>query len=118
MYPLPNQNRYTSRMKWCVRQIDEQTASNLVGNFLHGLDAGAIEVVLVPSCLDEQVGLNVPLHLFHAGDKVVVSPVYLSLTRLTCRVCREGSVSGQISNRNCCSSYSPTSLSNPPLYPL
>lgn len=95
MYPPTKTDTLALTVKWCVKQIDGQTASNLIGNFLHSLDAGAIEVVLVPSCLDEQVGLDVPLHLFHARNKVVVSPVYLSLTRLTCRVCREGLVSSQ-----------------------
>jgi len=100
MYPLPNQNRYINRVKWCVRQIDEQTASNLVGNLLHGLDAGAIEVV--------------SLHLFHAGDKSAVFPVYFSLTKLTCRVCREGSLgfkdqTGILLFRQVLLFYSPTS---------
>ena len=53
-----------------------------INYFLHSLDTGAIEVVLVPSSLDEQVGLDVPLHLLH-GHKVVVPPVHLPLTRLT-----------------------------------
>ena len=55
---------------------------HLVGNLLYGLDAGAIEVVLVAAGLDEEVGLNVALHLLHAEDKVVVSAVYFPFTSL------------------------------------
>ena len=73
------------------RQADRQTkrrlSTHLIGYLLHSLDTGAIEIVLVPSGLDEQVGLDVPLHLLHAGHKVVVPPVHLPLTRLTSCVC-------------------------------
>ena len=50
-----------------------------MGNLLHGLDAGAVEVLFEPAGLNEQVCLDVPLHLLHAGDKVVVSSVDLTL---------------------------------------
>ena len=68
-------------------QTKRRLSTHLIGYLLHSLDTGAIEIVLVPSGLDEQVGLDVPLHLLHAGHKVVVPPVHLPLTRLTSCVC-------------------------------
>ena len=61
----------------------------LLSNFLHSTNRCAIEVVLVVSSLNEEVGLDVFLHLFHTRHKVVVSPVGLPITRLTGCVWRE-----------------------------
>ena len=71
----------------CIPTYTQDTVLALIGYLLHSLDTGAIEVVLVPSGFNEQVGLDVPLHLLHAGHKVVVPPVHLPITRLTSCVC-------------------------------
>ena len=42
-------------------------------------DGGAIEAVVVLTGLDEEVPLDVALHLFDGGDEVVVKPVHLKL---------------------------------------
>ena len=45
----------------------------------HRLHGGAVEVFVVLAGLDEEVALDVALHLLHRGHKVVVAPVHLVL---------------------------------------
>ena len=47
------------------------------GDVDHRLYGGAVEVVVVLSGLDEEVRLDVALHLLHGGHEVVVAPVHL-----------------------------------------
>lgn len=46
-------------------------------HILHGLDTGAVQIIVVLARLDELVLLDVLLHLFSGHHKVVVSPVHL-----------------------------------------
>ena len=58
----------------------------LLSDLLDCTDGGAIQVVLVASGLNEEVGLNVLLHLLHTRHEMIVSSVDLSLSRLTSSV--------------------------------
>ena len=51
----------------------------LEGDVFDGLDAGPVEVVVVLPRLDEEMRLDVGLHLLDAGDEVVVPLVHLVL---------------------------------------
>lgn len=51
--------------------------THLLSDLSDRLDAGSIQVVVVLSCLDEVVVLNVLLHLLPGHHKVVVSAVHL-----------------------------------------
>ena len=55
----------------------------LLCNVAHCPDAGPVEIVLVATSFDEEVGLNVAFHLLNGGDKVVVSPVNFTRARST-----------------------------------
>lgn len=44
-------------------QLNVNECAHLVGNFLDRLNAGAIQVVIVLSCFDKQMVLNVLFHL-------------------------------------------------------
>ena len=63
--------RYLSLSLW---------STNLLGHLLDSPYGGAVEVLLVASSLDEEMGLDVFLHLLHTGDKVVVPPVHFSFS--------------------------------------
>ena len=49
----------------------------LSGHVLHGLDRGAVQVLIVLARLYEEVGLDVGLHLLHRVNEVVVTPIHL-----------------------------------------
>ena len=51
--------------------------TDLLGDFADRLDAGAVQVSVVLSGLDELMTLNVPLHLLTRHDEVVVATVHL-----------------------------------------
>lgn len=51
--------------------------AHLVGDFLDGLYAGSIQVVVVLSSLDELVLLDLSLHELSGGHEVVISAVHL-----------------------------------------
>ena len=72
----------------------------LLSNLLDCTDGGAIQVVLVASGLNEEVGLNVLLHLLHTRHEMIVSSVDLSLSRLTSSVCG-GEVEGSQLSEKC-----------------
>jgi len=54
--------------------------NNLLGDFFHRMNAGAIEIVVKLAGLDEQMVLDVLFHLFSCRHKVVVSAVHLVFT--------------------------------------
>ena len=64
--------------------------THLASNLLYGCDASTIEVVLEPAGLNEQVCPDVPLHLLHTRDKVIVSSVDFTLSGRAGSVWREG----------------------------
>ena len=53
--------------------------TNLKSNVFDGLHTGPVEVFVVLAGLDEEVGLDVRLHLLDAGHKVVIPLVHLVL---------------------------------------
>ena len=63
----------------CMTACMTAVTAYLEGDVFDGLDAGPVEVVVVLPRLDEEVRLDVGLHLLDAGDKVVVSAVHLVL---------------------------------------
>lgn len=49
-------------------------------NFPNGSDGRAVQVVVILAGFDEQVILNVRLHLFPGGDKVIVPVIHLVIS--------------------------------------
>ena len=72
----------------------------LISHFLYSFYTCSIQVVLVSTSLYEQVGLYILLHLLNRLNKVVIPAINLSLTRLTCGICRRQQQSNRFSTLN------------------
>ena len=62
-------------------------AANRVSDVANGLYTGAVQVVVVLAGLNEQLVLNVALHLIPWPHKVILTTVYLLLGRRPRRIC-------------------------------
>jgi len=67
-------------------QIQTVTLTHLFGNLADRLYAGAVQVSVVLSGLDELMTLNVSFHLLTRHDEVIVATVNLVRPASTCRV--------------------------------
>jgi len=76
--PCTNPLIYLLNVKW--------RNSNLLSHFFHRLNAGAIEIVVKLSGLNEQVVLYVLFHLFAGRHEVIVAAILLILTPRSCCV--------------------------------
>ena len=47
----------------------------LASDIDHGLNGSPVKVVVILAGLDEQMGLNVSLHLFHTGHEMIVTTI-------------------------------------------
>ena len=65
--------------------VNRTATTNLLCDFLHRLNAGAVEIVAVLAGLDEHVVLDVVFHLV-TSDEVIVTSANLVLTWRTRRV--------------------------------
>lgn len=61
--------------------------AHLLRHLFDGGHAGAVQIIIVDPGLNEQVVLDVLLHLLPGGDKMVVPPVFLMWSLLSRRVC-------------------------------
>ena len=88
----PTQTQTHISLNTCPHNIHSthaHTHTHLVSHLLDGSDGGAVQVVLVAAGLDEEMGLNVLLHLLHTCHEMVVPSVRLSLSWTTGGVWRE-----------------------------